>query len=304
VIEHSMVTRSIERAQKKVEARNFEMRKNLLKFDDVMNDQRKVIYEQRKDLMAAEEVHETVVGMRHEVLEDFVAQYIPEKAYAEQWETAALHEEVMRVYGVDAPVAEWAKEEGIADAEILERLISLADRKMAEKAANYGPEVMRMVEKSMLLQLLDQLWKDHLLTLDHLRQGIGLRAYGQRDPLNEYKREAFDLFEVMLGQLRERVTQVLSQVELQITPDEELLFAQARDQEMHMSREDPAFSSSATISSDGEAETLAAVAPVTSRRAASAVDPDDQSTWGRVARNAPCPCQSGKKFKHCHGKVA
>jgi len=302
-IVHPWVNKALAKAQEKVEARNFELRKNLLKFDDVMNDQRKVIYEQRKDLMSTDDVQDTVVGMRHEVLEDLVARYIPEKAYAEQWETASLHEEVLRVFGVDAPVQDWAKEEGIADAEILDRLIDTSDRKMAEKAANYGPEVMRMVEKSMLLQLLDQLWKEHLLTLDHLRQGIGLRAYGQRDPLNEYKREAFDLFEEMLGQLRERVSQVLAHVELQITPDEELLFSRA-EQEMHEGREDPAFSSSATITSDGEAETVATVSPVTSRQAAAELDPDNPDTWGRVARNAPCPCGSGKKYKHCHGKVA
>ena len=218
---HPWVNKALEKAQTKVEAHNFEIRKNLLKFDDVMNDQRKVIYDQRKDLMSTEDVSDEVVGMRHETINNAVAQAIPEKAYAEQWDMDGLHEEVLRVTGMDLPVQDWAKEEGIADAEILERLISSVDKKMAEKAATYGPEVMRGVEKSLLLQLLDTLWKEHLLTLDHLRQGIGLRAYAQRDPLNEYKREAFDLFEDMLDSLRERVTQVLSHVELQMYDPEE-----------------------------------------------------------------------------------
>ena len=168
-----------------------------------MNDQRKVVYEQRKELMKTDDVSDTISDMRHEVVENLVARAIPERAYPEDWDTHLLHEEGLRILGLDLPVADWAKEEGIADQEIRERLTAAADRKMAEKAANYGAEVMRMVEKSLLLQILDQTWKDHLLTLDHLRQGISLRAYGQRDPLNEYKTEAFTLFEKMLDQLRE-----------------------------------------------------------------------------------------------------
>ncbi len=317
---HPWVNKALEKAQRKVEERNFEIRKNLLKFDNVMNDQRKVIYEQRKELMAAEDVSQDVADMRHQVIDDTVSRCIPEKAYPEQWNTAALHEEVRRILGLDLPVADWAKEEGIADGEIRERLLEAADRVMAEKAANYGPEVMRGVEKSVLLQLLDQTWKEHLLSLDYLRQGIGLRAYGQRDPLNEYKRESFNLFEGMLERLRERVTQVLAHVELRLEPTEEMLL-QRPPQEMVETRDDPALQgvlepAFADVDDLFEGEPSApapaaepamaggpAPAPVRSRSAATTLDPADPSTWGRVARNAPCPCGSGKKYKHCHGRV-
>ncbi|MDH5749111.1 MAG: SEC-C metal-binding domain-containing protein, partial [Rhodospirillales bacterium] len=301
-IVHPWVNKALEKAQQKVEARNFEIRKNLLKYDDVMNDQRKVIYEQRKDLMSVSDVSEDLYGMRHQVIEDLVAKYIPEKAYAEQWDTHALHEEVRRIFGLNLPIEDWAKEEGIADGEIRERLTEVADRKMAEKAANYGPEIMRNVEKNLLLQVLDQMWKDHLLTLDHLRQGIGLRAYGQRDPLNEYKREAFNLFEEMLDTLRERITQIMALVELQLEVPDDSVFHRPQP-EMIESREDPALQM-------GDEQTAFAgnalpppTAPVRMRKAAAEVNPDDPATWGRVSRNALCPCNSGKKFKHCHGKI-
>ena len=293
-IVHPWVNKALEKAQQKVEARNFEIRKNLLKFDDVMNDQRKVIYEQRKGLMESEDVSEEVTHMRIDIIEGVVARCIPPKAYAEQWDTDLLHEEILRIVGLDLPIQDWAKEEGIADEEIRERLIDAANRKMAEKAANYGPEVMRSVEKSLLLQLLDQLWKEHLLTLDHLRQGIGLRAYAQRDPLNEYKQEAFNLFEEMLDSLRERVTQVLCHVELQMGNEDQKMFSQT-EQEMHEGRTDPAFAH------DEDEERAIPRLPTTGRKASTNVDPNDPSTWGRVARNAACPCGSGKKYKHCHG---
>jgi len=297
-IVHPWVNKALEKAQQKVEARNFEIRKNLLKFDDVMNDQRKVIYEQRKELMDSENVAEEITGMRRQVLDDIVTRCIPEKAYPEQWDTDALHEEVLRILGKDVPIAEWAKEEGIADVEIRERLYNLGDRTAAEKAANYGPEVMRSVERNLLLQLLDQIWKEHLLTLDHLRQGIGLRAYGQRDPLNEYKREAFNLFEEMLDLLRERVTQVLSHIELQMSPDDEAMLFQRQQQEMTETRQDPAL---AGASDPGVSEQM--VTQIKSRTAAQDINPEDPSTWGRVSRNAPCPCGTGRKYKHCHGKL-
>ncbi|MCP5371374.1 MAG: preprotein translocase subunit SecA [Hyphomicrobiales bacterium] len=301
---HPWVNKALEKAQEKVEARNFEIRKNLLKFDDVMNDQRKVVYEQRKDLMAADDVADTVSGMRHEVIEDLVARHIPEKAYAEQWETSALHEEMLRITGLDLPVQDWAKEEGIADAEIRERLIGAADRKMAEKVANYGPEIMRQVEKSLLLQILDQVWKEHLLTLDHLRQGIGLRAYGQRDPLREYQTEAFNLFEEMLSGLRERVTMILCHVELQLAPSDDMLFGNAGPTDMRETRDDPAFAHDEPAMAGADpGDGGAQAAPARSRRAAAEIDPDDPATWGRVSRNAQCPCGSGRKYKHCHGKV-
>ena len=293
-IVHPWVNKALEKAQQKVEARNFEIRKNLLKFDDVMNDQRKVIYEQRKGLMESEDVSEEVTHMRIDIIEGVVARCIPPKAYAEQWDTDLLHEEILRIVGLDLPIQDWANEEGIADEEIRERLIDAANRKMAEKAANYGPEVMRSVEKSLLLQLLDQLWKEHLLTLDHLRQGIGLRAYAQRDPLNEYKQEAFNLFEEMLDSLRERVTQVLCHVKLQMGDEDQQIFSQSA-QEMHEGRTDPAFAQ------DEDALRTIPRLPTTGRKASTNVDPNDPSTWGRVARNAACPCESGKKYKHCHG---
>ncbi len=280
-IVHPWINKALEKAQQKVEARNFDVRKNLLKFDDVMNDQRKVIYEQRKELMQVDDVSDEIVGMRHEVVDELVARCIPERAYAEQWDLPGLHEEVLRVFNLDLPIAEWGKEEGIADQEIKHRLVEAVDRKMAAKAADYGPEVMRMVEKSLLLQILDQAWKEHLLQLDHLRQGIGLRAYAQRDPLNEYKREAFNLFEQMLHDLRERVTSVLSHVELRVGPSEEMSEALTPrgPSEMHESRQDPAFAE------------------------AGGQQPAGEAAWASTPRNSPCPCGSGKKYKHCHGSV-
>ena len=298
-IVHPWVNKALEKAQQKVEERNFEIRKNLLKFDDVMNDQRKVIYEQRKELMSAEDVSEDVTDMRHQVIDDLVSLCMPKKAYAEQWEMDTLHEEIMRIFGLDLPVQDWAKEEGIAEAEIHERLIHAVDAQIAAKAANAGPEIFRSVEKAVLLQLLDQLWKDHLLTLDHLRHGIGLRAYGQRDPLNEYKQEAFGLFESMLIALRERTTLMLAHVELNMEFSEEEYLAQHGGAEGEAHHDSPEY-----YGGEGGDEGGNATMTVVNRQAATEVDPNDQATWGKVPRNAPCPCGSGKKFKHCHGQVA
>ncbi|HMA52325.1 MAG TPA: preprotein translocase subunit SecA [Magnetospirillaceae bacterium] len=280
---HPWINKALEKAQQKVEARNFDIRKNLLKYDDVMNDQRKVIYEQRKELMSATDVGQEIADMRHEVVEDLVLRCIPERAYPEQWDVAGLHEESLRIFNLDVPAEDWAKEEGIESRAILERMTDLTDRKMAEKVANYGPDIVRMVEKSLLLQILDQSWKDHLLTLDHLRQGIGLRAYGQRDPLNEYKREAFNLFEEMLGQLREKVTTVLSHLELRIESDADADL-QREPQTMVEGRQDPALA-----------------APDALPPLPAGITAQDLAM---LSRNAPCPCGSGKKFKHCHGAVA
>jgi preprotein translocase subunit SecA len=291
-IVHPWINKALEKAQQKVEARNYEVRKQLLKFDDVMNDQRKVVYEQRKELMRASDVQSTITDMRHEVTELLVDSCIPENALPEQWKLDTLHEECVRVFGLDLPIHDWAKEEGIADREIHERIVSEVDRKMAEKAATYTPELMRIAEKSLLLQLLDQIWKDHLLQLDHLRQGIGLRAYAQRDPLNEYKREAFDMFQAMLARLRESVIQVLSHLELQENSPEEKLEQRSSQAKMVETRSDPAFLG------DEEGETGALSAR---RKAAAIVDPNDPSTWGRVSRNSACPCGSGRKYKQCHG---
>ncbi|MFO1129604.1 MAG: preprotein translocase subunit SecA [Rhodospirillales bacterium] len=306
-ITHPWVNKALEKAQQKVEARNFEIRKNLLKYDDVMNDQRKVIYDQRRELMHIEDVSQTVTDMRHTVVDTLVTRHIPPNAYPEQWDSAGLHDEVLRTFALDLPIVDWAKEEGIADEEIRHRLVDITDRRMAEKAASYGSEIMRMIEKSLLLQILDQIWKEHLLILDHLRQGIGLRAYGQRDPLNEYKREAFGLFQGLLERLRERVTQVLAHLEVRAAeppPQETFL---PHPQEMHETRQDPAFAGTVgemTFEDDDARGDAAVAAPVRSRQTARQVDPRDPSSWGRVARNAPCPCGSGKKYKHCHGMLS
>ena len=321
---HPWINKALEKAQKKVEERNYEIRKNLLKYDDVMNDQRKVIYEQRKELMVTEDVSETVVEMREQAIEDAVARCIPEKAYAEQWDTDALHEEALRLTGLDLPIGDWAAEEGIADEEIAERLKKQAANKMAAKTANYGAELMRLAEKSLLLQLLDQSWKEHLLALDHLRQGIGLRAYGQKDPLNEYKREAFDMFEGMLDNLRETVTSVMCHLELSVDAEELAAMEQA-EQEMQETRMDPAFAD-AEMAMAGNPEPHPAAQMQTQNAATTVLtadtdpedapsgwelnpalgrwlDPNDPETWGKVPRNAACPCGSGKKYKHCHGRV-
>ncbi len=278
---HPWINKALEKAQQKVEARNFEIRKNLLKFDDVMNDQRKVVYEQRLELMQAEDVAEAVRDMRHQVIEDLVARHIPEKAYHEQWETEKLEKEVARILALDLPIREWAKEEGIAEEEIRKRIIEASDRHMAQKVVQYGEPVIRMAEKSLLLQILDHLWKEHLLHLDHLRQGIHLRGYGQKDPLNEYKSEAFTLFEAMLANLRLTVTQVLSHLEIRVAPEEppapppEPARPAAKKRAMAM----------AGAGGGGD------------------LDPNDPASWGKVPRNAPCPCGSGKKYKQCHGRL-
>jgi preprotein translocase subunit SecA len=293
-IVHPWINKALEKAQEKVEARNFDIRKQLLKYDDVMNDQRKVIYEQRKDLMRATDVQEDVTEMRRDVIEDIVSVCIPENAYAEQWDTEHLHVECLRIFGLDLPIEDWAKEEGIADQEIQGRISDAVNRKLAEKAANYGPELMRMAEKSLLLQIVDQSWKEHLLHLDHLRQGIGLRAYGQRDPLNEYKTEAFTQFQHMMDRVREAVTSVLCHIELQPTAPESAMFTH-HEQQMMEEHESP----EAAIGAGGGG---AGAITTVRRRKAEDIDPDDPETWGKVQRNASCPCGSGKKYKHCHGR--
>jgi preprotein translocase subunit SecA len=293
-IVHPWINKALEKAQKKVEARNFDTRKNLLKYDDVMNDQRKEVYAQRREYMQATDVSETVAAFRQELVDAMVAQRIPEKAFAEQWESAELQTDVKRVFNLDLPVAEWAREEGIEETAIRERLQQAVDSAAASKAANFGPEIMRYIEKSLLLQMFDTVWKEHLLALDHLRQGIGLRAYGQRDPLNEYKSEAFALFNAMLDDLRERVTTMLSRVELSAEPPP---LPHELPQNMVENFAAPAFAGGDHFD-ESEAMRINATAPATT------IDPDDPTSWAGVSRNAPCPCGSGKKFKHCHGKAA
>ncbi|MEO1019783.1 MAG: preprotein translocase subunit SecA, partial [Pseudomonadota bacterium] len=297
-IVHPWINKALEKAQQKVEARNFDIRKNLLRFDDVMNDQRKVVYEQRLELMQSEEVTDTVRDMRHQTIEDLVSRHIPEREYAENWDIEGLKKDILRYLALDVPIADWAKEEGIAEAEISSRLLDESDRKMAQKVANYGEQVVRMAEKSLLLQILDHLWKEHLLQLDHLRQGIHLRGYAQRDPLNEYKGEAFNLFEAMLNNLRMTVTQVLSHLEIRM------------QQPVSDAAPAPAPTTGLVESGPGETHTGngSTVMPPPSVRARSqpeqAINPNDPGSWGKVPRNAPCPCGSGKKYKQCHGQIA
>ncbi|MDC0196038.1 SEC-C metal-binding domain-containing protein, partial [Gammaproteobacteria bacterium] len=301
-IVHPWINKALEKAQQKVEARNFDIRKNLLKFDDVMNDQRKVIYEQRKELMNSEDVSSTITDMRHNVIENLVSNCIPEKAYQEQWDTAGLHEEGLRLFGLDLPVDDWAKEEGVADEQILNRIVEATNKKMAEKAATWGLDVMREVEKNLLLQVLDQVWKEHLLALDHLRQGIGLRAYGQKDPLNEYKGEAFDMFNGMLRELDERITTILAQMELQLTDPSEI--GQSTTGETFEISQDPNYIGNLSDSENQNTNNNKMVtSPIVLRESADVIDPEDPSTWGKVGRNSPCPCGSGKKYKHCHGAL-
>ena len=287
-ITHPWVNKALEKAQQKVEARNFEIRKNLLRFDDVMNDQRKVIYEQRKDLMRAEDVSETVDDMRDEVVEDLVARRIPERAYQEEWDLDTLEKDVDRLFSLKTPLRAWANEEGVGPDQMRQRLAEAVNRKMADKAESYGADLWRLVEKNLLLQALDQHWKEHLFRLDHLRQGIGLRAYAQRDPLNEYKREAFDMFESMLAVLREAVTTLLARVDVKLDR-----LPERKSFQMHEKKLDPQ-------TGRNEVEPELDEEPV--KRAPTGPDPKDPTTWGKVARNAPCRCGSGRKYKHCHGR--
>ena len=217
-ITHPWVNKALEKAQQKVEARNFEIRKNILKYDNVLNDQRRVIFEQRKEIMSSDDVSDQIADFREEVVEMLVSRHIPEKAYAEQWDAAGLEDEVGGIFGVQLPVKDWAKEEGIADEEVRERILKAVDERAAARTAEYGPEVMRYVEKAILLQTLDHDWREHIVDLDHLRQYVGLRGYGQRDPLNEYKSDAFELFENLLGKLRAEVVRQLMHVQIQTGP--------------------------------------------------------------------------------------
>ena len=296
-IAHPWVNKALETAQKKVEARNFDARKNVLKYDDVMNDQRKVIFEQRRELMAQDDLSGTITDMRHGVVEDIVSQNVPEGAYPEAWNLEGLKEDVARYLALDLPVDDWAKEEGIADEELRERLIKVADEAYAEREKKNTPDVMRYIEKQVVLQLLDHLWREHLVTLDHLRQVIGWRGYAQRDPLNEFKSEAFELYDKLLDNLRQHVTAQLMRVEVvfEAPPQPEL-------PEMHGSHVDPTTGEDEFSQAEfSQANVALGFAPAQEVRER---DPKDPTTWGKVGRNEPCPCGSGKKFKHCHGRFA
>ena len=295
-ISHPWVNKAIEKAQQKVEARNFDIRKTLLQYDDVMNDQRRVIFEQRRDVMKSDDVSELVTDMRHDVIHELIAKFIPENAMHEQWDIPGLHEETLRLLDLDLPLTAWAAEEGIADEEIRDRIMEASDAKIEAKRAAIGDDVMRRVEKSLVLQMIDQAWRDHLAQLDMLRQAVNLRAFGQKTPLLEYQRESFDMFEALLTGLRERVTGVLSRVELRREPAPEDLQPKTPSR-MQTVKEDPQQSIGASKSvGDAAQRSLPRVSP-------DARDPNAPSTWGKVSRNEACPCGSGKKFKHCHGAV-
>jgi preprotein translocase subunit SecA len=294
---HPWINKALEKAQKKVEARNFDIRKNLLKYDDVMNDQRKVIFEQRIELMDAENLSETVAEMRAEVIDALVARHIPETAYAEQWDAAGLKEGVATALNLDLPIEDWVTEEGIDENDIRERLTQAADAAAADRAQRFGADIMAYVERSIVLQTLDHLWREHLVNLEHLRSVVGFRGYAQRDPLNEYKGEAFELFQAMLGNLRQAVTAQLMRVELvrqaAEAPPPEAPQAVGRHIDGTTGEDD--FDEGGTMTLvRAEARTVAAEER----------DPKDQRTWGKVGRNEPCPCGSGKKYKHCHGAFA
>ncbi|MEM7544956.1 MAG: preprotein translocase subunit SecA [Pseudomonadota bacterium] len=303
-IVHTWVNKAIEKSQGKVEARNFDIRKNVLKFDDVMNDQRKAIFSQRREVMEAEDVAETIQEMRHSMVDDLVSVHIPERAYADQWDMEGLTTRVQEVFGLDVPLVAWAEEEGVDDEVIGERLEKAVDEAAAKRVAKTGKERMRMVEKSVLLETLDSGWRDHLTTLDHLRSVIGLRGYAQRDPLNEFKSEAFELFDGLMNRLRSDVTTRLSLED----------FSQVTEPEPEIPAEIMAAMQGADATAERVAVGAAPASPVVAEapadmragvplRTFEEVDPNDPTTWGKVGRNDACPCGSGRKYKHCHGKA-
>lgn len=301
-ISHAWISKALERAQQKVEARNFDIRKHLLRYDDVMNDQRKIIYEQRRELMQVDDISEMMKEMRHDVIEQIIRRHIPANSLPEMWDMDALHQDAMRIFSVDVATQKWAEEEGISEGEIIKRINDAVETKIAAKEARYGHEMMRSVEKSLLLRVLDQSWKDHLLVLDHLRQGINLRAYAQSNPLNEYKREAFGLFQEMLERIREETTSIFCHFELDVPENmsldslinPEIDFDSLEEQTPDWGNEEEG--------EQGEAS-VAELKPRRRRQAETAINPNDPETWGRVSRNAVCPCGSGKKYKHCHGAI-
>ncbi len=289
-IVHPWVNKSLERAQAKVEGRNFDIRKQLLKFDDVMNDQRKVVFSQRREIMEAQDLAEIAQDMRHQVIDDLVDTYIPPKSYADQWDTEGLHSAVKEMIGIEAPVQAWGDEEGV-DAEVIrERLEEASDTFMAEKAEAFGADTMRQIEKQVLLQTIDRKWREHLLTLEHLRSVVGFRGYAQRDPLSEYKSEAFQLFESMLDSLREDVSKQLGQVRPMTEEEQKSMLEQMAAQQAAMAQAAAPAPASAQDPATGDA--------------VAGFNENDPTTWGDPGRNDPCPCGSGKKFKHCHGRLA
>ncbi|HEU0221653.1 MAG TPA: SEC-C metal-binding domain-containing protein, partial [Paracoccaceae bacterium] len=266
--------------------------------------QRKAIFSQRREIMEAEDLSEVVRDMRHQLIDDLVAKHLPPKAYADQWNTKGLYGEVIQFFNADLPVIAWAEEEGVDQEVIRERLYAETDKLIEEKVGKYGPDIMRQVEKQVLLQTIDQRWRDHLLTLEHLRSVIGLRGYAQRDPLNEFKTEAFQLFESLLSRLRQDVTGQLAHVQI-LTPEQQMAMMQKLQE---LAQAQAATQARAKAEADAARvpmlEPAGAASPAMPQAAArpNGFDPADSTTWGKVGRNEPCPCGSGKKYKACHGR--
>ena len=302
-IVHPWVNKSLEKAQAKVEGRNFDIRKQLLRFDDVMNDQRRAIFGQRMEIMEAEHVADTAADMRHQLVSDLVDLSMPPKSYPDQWDTEGLRHSCREMLGLDLPIADWAAEEGVDQVGVLERIVAASDKMMAEKARAFGAETMATIEKQVLLQAIDGKWREHLLRLEHLRSVVSFRGYAQRDPLNEYKTEAFQLFEGLLNSLREQVTQQLSRIRPVTKEEQEEMMRQM------LAAQQPALVQSATANPSTAAKSsvppsAVAAAPTAVRVPTLAgFDEADPATWGEPGRNDPCPCGSGEKFKHCHGRL-
>jgi preprotein translocase subunit SecA len=300
-IAHPWITTALAKAQQKVEGRNFDVRKNLLKFDNIMNDQRKVVYEQRREIMAAPEIVETIRDLREDVIHTLVEHAIPSHSYIEQWDLQGLQERVKEIMALDLPIVEWGKENGITEEEIENRLKKISEETRQQKLSILDAQAVRRAEKAALLGTLDQAWKDHLLALDHVRQGIHLRGYAQRDPLNEYSREAFGLFGLMLADIREKVTSTLMHSEMKLPSLEELMARRAAAMENLQMAAAPEPGTPEDIQSLPEGMVRRAGAPSSQPMIHRAFNKDDPSTWIDTSRNAACPCGSGKKYKHCHG---
>ena len=286
VISHSMLNKSLAHAQSKVESRNFEIRKNLLKFDDVMNDQRKIIFEQRREIMESNDVSDITKEMRHEVVEGLISDFIPENSYKEQWDLPAFGKFIQEEINLLVPIKKWHDSEDIGREEIIQNVIDETDKGIAKKISEFGIEAIRQIEKQVLLQSVDKSWRDHLLKLDHLRTVVAFRGYAQRDPLNEYKTEAFILFESMLARIRVEVTKFMAFVQIMAPEDQEKLEEKLAKEAKNIAIQ------SGKISNPKKGRNFSET---------SELDPLNPSSWGRVSRNAPCPCGSGKKYKHCHG---
>ncbi|AAW61418.1 Protein translocase subunit SecA [Gluconobacter oxydans 621H] len=309
-IVHPWLNKALEKAQKRVEARNFDMRKNTLKYDDVMNDQRKEVYAQRREYMATDDLSGVIAELREHTIEDLVHAHIPEKSFAEAWDTEGLTKEVSRILNLDLPIADWAKEDGMDSEGVIERIEAEAAKAQAARTANMGPELMRLIEKQVVLTTFDAVWKEYLHGLDQLRQGIGLRAYGQRDPLNEYKQEAFQMFTAMLDDMRIRVTETMCRIQAVSEPPP---FPVINTETSGPSEEPAGLFSQGTTGGDIPAPQpmagfpSAAPMPPRPQPVPTGAEPDAatlQRWYAETPRNALCPCGSGLKFKHCHGRLA